>query len=151
MISVFTFLLFGSFTESEEGETASARVELTAQFKVVNDWGSEMTDIYIEHHNYLYGQTDKIIIDRLMDGEESDVFKMNFISSDDAKSDMWFIKFSADDQVWISKAKWHCKLSENDSSKEIEVVGLITLDGATSLFVIKPPASKLCDTFLDEI
>jgi hypothetical protein len=91
------------------------------------------------------------MIDRLIDGEKSKVYKMNFIPDDTDKSDMWFIKFSADDQVWISRAKWHCKLVEKDSSKETDVVGLITLDGVTSLFIIKPPVSKLCDTFLDEI
>jgi hypothetical protein len=56
LFSLLIFLLTSSFTDREKGEIVSAPNELTAEFIVVNDWGSEMTDIYIEHKNYLYGK-----------------------------------------------------------------------------------------------
>ena len=114
LCTVLIFLLFGSFTDQKSGEIAAVSDVLTAQFIVVNDWGSEMTDIYIEHKNHLYGKTDRIILDNLKDGEKSMVYQMNFIPGDANKSDLWFIKFSADDLVWTSKPNWHCKLMEND-------------------------------------
>ena len=149
--SLLIYFLISSFTDHEGGEIVSAPDELTAEFIVVNDWGSEMTDIYIEHKNHLYGTTDKIIIDRLIDGEKSMVYQMNFILDDENKSDLWFIKFSADDLVWISKPNWHCKLMENDSNGKTDLIGLITVDGVTSSFIIKPPESKECDAHIDEI
>ena len=151
LFALFIFLFFGSFNDQKSGEIAAVSDVLTAQFIVVNDWGSEMTDIYIEHKNHLYGTTDKIIIDRLIDGEKSMVYKMNFIPDDENKSDLWFIKFSADDLVWISKPNWHCKLMENDSNGKTDLIGLITVDGVTSSFIIKPPDSKPCDAHIDEI
>ena len=151
LCTLLIFLLFGSFTDQKGGEIASVSNVLTAQFIVVNDWGSEMTDIYIEHKNYLYGKTDKIILDRLKDGEKSMVYQMNFIPGEANKSDLWFIKFSADDLVWTSKPNWHCKLMENDSNGKTDIIGLITIDGVTSSFIIKPPESKLCDAHIDEI